>query len=623
MKRGIVFFVCGMMVFPLTVRSQQPGTPLVKVRIENGRIVSSEPVPVIRAHETIQDERMPATVQEPMDGSAYCLIHESRPSPDGAMLAADLTGFVQIFDVTVPDISYGYMVLNEGNVTASDFHVYLLLSTDTSITPSDILVADYVHTLLPYTNYTSNLIHADVSQIDPGTYYLGIYADATYLISESNEDNNTGYDDSPQIVIPFPPDLTGTIDVTDGIGPDITFQYTLSNDGDAAANGFHIYFLLSSNTTISPSEDILIGDHTRNLAAHSTYQSGSYQKNVGQVGNGIYYLGLYVDATYIIDEFNETNNTDYDDAQQIFIGPFADLTGGISVGDGTGPDITYAYTLMNGGDAAAHDFHVYIVLSSDDTIIPDDILVADHVHHLLNPMNLYDSGTRQANVGHVPAGSYYVGIFVDATYCINETSETNNSNYDDSPQVVIAALPDLVIETLEVLDGLGPQIRYQCTVKNNGNTAAGESKVKFYLSSDTQISSSDHLVDSWTVTGTLSAGESRSSGERTMTVSGVPAGEYYLGAIADADGQVSESSEGNNSAYDASPKVTIPESSDGRWADLDGDGDVDIADVQMVAGRWGAKTGDANYLAVCDVDGDGDIDIVDVQMVAALWGTVF
>ena len=55
--------------------------------------------------------------------------------------------------------------------------------------------------------------------------------------------------------------------------------------------------------------------------------------------------------------------------------------------------------------------------------------------------------------------------------------------------------------------------------------------------------------------------------------------------------------------------------------DVDGDGDVDIIDVQLIAYRWGKKPPDSLYESRFDLDGDGDIDIVDIQMVAYRWGT--
>ena len=59
------------------------------------------------------------------------------------------------------------------------------------------------------------------------------------------------------------------------------------------------------------------------------------------------------------------------------------------------------------------------------------------------------------------------------------------------------------------------------------------------------------------------------------------------------------------------------------WADIDGDNDIDIIDVQLVAAHWNTQNGDANYDPVCDVDnngqGDGDVDIIDVQLVASWW----
>jgi len=47
---------------------------------------------------------------------------------------------------------------------------------------------------------------------------------------------------------------------------------------------------------------------------------------------------------------------------------------------------------------------------------------------------------------------------------------------------------------------------------------------------------------------------------------------------------------------------------------------IDIIDVMAVVHRWGAVEGDPDYDPLYDMDGDGDIDIVDVQIEAGLWG---
>ncbi len=57
------------------------------------------------------------------------------------------------------------------------------------------------------------------------------------------------------------------------------------------------------------------------------------------------------------------------------------------------------------------------------------------------------------------------------------------------------------------------------------------------------------------------------------------------------------------------------------YADIDCDDDVDIVDIQFVAGRWNSFAGGPTYDRVADIDGDGDIDIVDIQLVSGRWNT--
>ena len=54
--------------------------------------------------------------------------------------------------------------------------------------------------------------------------------------------------------------------------------------------------------------------------------------------------------------------------------------------------------------------------------------------------------------------------------------------------------------------------------------------------------------------------------------------------------------------------------------DVDGDGDVDIADVMLVANLWHTAVGDPDYDPDYDLDENGRIDIVDIMLVAVHWG---
>ena len=58
----------------------------------------------------------------------------------------------------------------------------------------------------------------------------------------------------------------------------------------------------------------------------------------------------------------------------------------------------------------------------------------------------------------------------------------------------------------------------------------------------------------------------------------------------------------------------------GLTGDVDNDCDVDIIDIMLVAGRWGATRGSGRYDARYDLDADGDIDIADIMQVVANWG---
>jgi len=55
--------------------------------------------------------------------------------------------------------------------------------------------------------------------------------------------------------------------------------------------------------------------------------------------------------------------------------------------------------------------------------------------------------------------------------------------------------------------------------------------------------------------------------------------------------------------------------------DVDGDFDVDIYDIVLIASAYGTQEGDPQYDPNCDIDGDGDVDIYDIVLAAGNYGT--
>jgi subtilase family serine protease len=109
--------------------------------------------------------------------------------------------------------------------------------------------------------------------------------------------------------------------------------------------------------------------------------------------------------------------------------------------------------------------------------------------------------------------------------------------------------------TVSRLAASGATISVSDQTKNLG-AAVGSSTTSFYLTTDFVLDPGDVLLGSRAV-GTL-ASNTTSSGTSTVTLpSGLPAGNYYIVAVADSAGAISEAVETNNTVF-SSISVTAP-----------------------------------------------------------------
>nr|VFK41892.1 MAG: Hemolysin-type calcium-binding repeat-containing protein [Candidatus Kentron sp. SD]VFK47851.1 MAG: Hemolysin-type calcium-binding repeat-containing protein [Candidatus Kentron sp. SD] len=108
--------------------------------------------------------------------------------------------------------------------------------------------------------------------------------------------------------------------------------------------------------------------------------------------------------------------------------------------------------------------------------------------------------------------------------------------------------PDLVVASGSASGNFtaGGRVYASVTVRNQGSGSAGSSYVGYYLSTNSTITTSDTRLD-YDYVSSLRSGRSGNEYEGFYLPRNLRAGQtYYIGAIADYTGRVSESNEGNN-----------------------------------------------------------------------------
>jgi hypothetical protein len=407
-------------------------------------------------------------------------------------------------------------------------------------------------------------IEYDWNQTD---YFNGLNANRLWTLDcTDNALLNKGYIDNFYLRIYYQadPDLvrSGTTSISVN-GSTVTYSTNVKNIGNGDAGASYIGYYASTNTTITTTDYLWADDYVMSLSPGETSPE-SASKDLKTVSPAIpagdYYIGHYIDYKKEVDESDETNNTYYFSSPKANLAYTPDLvfngTPSLSV---NGSTVSVSSVVKNIGDGDAGVSYLGYYASSNTSITTNDYFWAEDYVKSLNPEET-SSESESKDLKTVdpllPAGNYYIGLLIDYVDQVTESNETNNAYYFSSPKANIAYAPNLTTYGTPVLTINDLTVNVNLTVKNTGDGNAGASRLGYYVSSNTDISTSDYLWEEDEV-GSLSPGETsiESASKDFWDIIDLSAGNYYVGYIIDYNNEVSESNENDNSFSFSTPRL--------------------------------------------------------------------
>ena len=458
-------------------------------------------------------------------------------------------------------------VRNIGSQAAGVARLGVYLSLDGQVDASDTLVSFRSLTGLDVnqTNSDSGTVTLP-SNLADGTYQVLWMADDLEQVSETDESNNVqpglgtlviGSGGGSSLCELVPQDITFSPAVQD-VGQTIQVDESVLNVGPNPSPTFQMAVYLS-NDDLWDSTDRLLGFRTipsLGINATSASVNQSFQLP-SDLTAGIYRLILVADDSDLASETNENNNVLVAATSLgVTVPPLPDLVGdAISFSPssvGQGGAVTINETVRNIGTDGAGPFRVSVYLSPNPSVTPSDTLLGSRTVNALGQAQISGANTPYTVPSNLAAGTYFVGLFVDDLSQVVELNEGNNVqmaagtlNYSSSGNPT----PNLVMQGLDVSATTvteGDSVSITTTVHNDGNENAPPFLVGIYLSDDATITAQDMPLVVRSVSTGLAAGFTSVQSAPVLVPTTIPAGTYFMGAIADKDGTISELDENDN-----------------------------------------------------------------------------
>jgi|GEM_PF-3957701 len=436
------------------------------------------------------------------------------------------------------------------------------------------------------------LVHQSVMPngiIDVGeNYFIRIFVDADHRYFEEDEENNINISVDPMTAVVGDVDLTSAV-----IGApteakwfeEITFDISISNNGNYPASPFYADILVSTDQTSDDSDFYLNSVIINQLPAggNSTFNLSVLLPESLAGGDGDYYLLVDADSDNIIVETDETNNTA---SSLITISGKSDLAISIDELPAAGKqDQTISITdhIENQGISLAENINVSYYLSIDSEFdLDEDTLLTPTVARTIASLapNSQNSTTTQLTIpADIEEGRYYLLAIVDPDNDIDEMNEyqlpagelqANNLDFREL-HILDTGMPDLKVSELTTVEtsDWGETIAVNYTIDNIGTAEADAFNLTFYLSNNASITNQDILL--WKTDGTgdpistiieidaLTSNNNTSGLVTLLLPEENPYGEngdFYIGVMVDSSAAIAEADEDNN-VYAPEETITI------------------------------------------------------------------
>ncbi len=316
-----------------------------------------------------------------------------------------------------------------------------------------------------------------------------------------------------------------------------TIAFAIGNAGTAVSSASTATLYLSEDDTVGAGDTVLGVFHVPALVEGGSISGSMAWTLPADLAPGSYHIAIAADA--IPGEASATDN-----AYAIPFTVTASLAGSpnmvinqLSLGATAVPAgglQTISFEVGNAGAGATGATTASLYLSADETITTADILLGAFPVPALAPGGASGRTLSATIPAGTAEGTYYIGVV--AGPIAGETSVFDNT-YATSFTITVAsnARPNLVIDHLTLATPsvvAGGETVIDFAVGNAGTGAASASSATVYLSVDETITAQDTVLGRFTLPA-LKPGSSSAAQLQATIPSGIPAGTYHIGVVAE------------------------------------------------------------------------------------------